>query len=138
MDKKMFKNYIENEVMSASKDKLIQLVYDKVLTTLNLAIKNLEVNDITEAHKNIIKAESIIFHLINHLDFKAGEISNNLFKIYEYSLYQLKNANIKKETKLIKDVIEIFKELREAWTFINVKKDNNIIKKGSEKLNYSI
>jgi len=96
MVSKHCKNYFENEVLSATKEKIVQLVYDKVLITLNLAVKKLEEKNIVEAHNNIIKAEIIIFHLMNHLDFKAGQISNNLFKVYEYALYQLKKANIKK------------------------------------------
>jgi flagellar protein FliS len=138
MDKKMCRNYLENEVFSATKDKLVLLIYDKILTLLKGAIKNIEEKNIVESHKNIIKVETIIFHLINHLDFKAGKISNNLFKIYEYSLHQLKEANVKKDADLIKGVIDIFRELREAWNLVNKSKVNKITKKESETLNYSI
>jgi flagellar protein FliS len=138
MVNKKCKNYLQSEVLSATKDKLIQLVYDKVLTTLNLAVKNLDENNIVEAHNNIVKAEMIIFHLMNHLDFKAGEISKNLFNIYEYSLKQLKNANIKKDMQMIKNVIEIFKELNEAWKRISVKNINGKENKENEALNYSV
>jgi flagellar protein FliS len=138
MVKKMFKSYIENEVLSASKDKLIQLVYDKILIILNLVVKNLEENDILEAHNNMIKAETIIFHLINHLDFNAGRISNNLFKIYEFSLHELKKANINKDPAVVKNIIEVFKNLSEAWTSISEKRVNRKDIKLNEKLNYSI
>jgi flagellar protein FliS len=139
MDKKMCRNYLENEVFSATKEKLVLLIYDKLLSLLKGAINNIEEKNIVDAHKNIIKAETIIFHLINHLDFKAGQISNNLFKIYEFSLNQLKEANIKKDAKLIKNIIDIFKELREGWYLGNLKKED-ILKEGNEgkKLNYSI
>jgi flagellar protein FliS len=138
MVNKKCKNYLQSEVLSATKDKIIQLVYDKVLTTLNLAVKNLEENNIVEVHNNIIKAEMIIFHLMNHLDFKAGEISKNLFNIYEYSLNQLKDANVKKDIEMVKNVINIFKELNEAWKHINVKNVKGKESKENEALNYSV
>lgn len=138
MVSKKCKNYFENEVLSATKEKIIQLVYDKVLISLNLAVKKIEENNIVDAHNNIIKAEIIIFHLMNHLDFKAGQISNNLFKVYEYALYQLKQANIKKDIEIIKNVIDIFKELNEAWKLVNVEKVKGKGNKENESLNYSV
>jgi flagellar protein FliS len=50
------------------------------------------------------------------LDFeKGGEISNNLFKIYEYSRQQLISDLKNGKPKGITNAITIIKEIADAW-----------------------
>ncbi|MNX96993.1 Flagellar protein FliS [compost metagenome] len=45
----------------------------------------------------------------------GGEIAQNLFDLYDFMTRETVEANISKNARRLEGVIEIFKELREAW-----------------------
>ncbi|MNL55681.1 Flagellar protein FliS [compost metagenome] len=50
------------------------------------------------------------------LDMKVGgEIAQNLFDLYDFMSRETVEANVNKNARRLEGVIEIFKELREAW-----------------------
>ena len=66
--------------------------------------------------KNLSKSLSIIYGLQTSLDFdKALEISNNLFKLYEFCRYEvIKGFSNKIEDGIIK-AIDVVKQIMEGW-----------------------
>ena len=65
------------------------------------------------------KSLTIIYSLQTSLDFeKGGEISNNLFKIYEYSRQQLISDLKNGKPKGVTNAIAIIKEIADAWNQI--------------------
>lgn len=115
MNTNVGRNYLENEVYSAPKCKLIIMLYDKILQSLRAGKEFLKNKDLVGAHNNILKSESIIMELMIHLNMKAGKISKNLYQLYEFILWKLKEANIKKSIVEIEEVYNIIVELKEAW-----------------------
>jgi flagellar protein FliS len=71
--------------------------------------------DIEEANGTLLKAQDIIYELMNSLRLDVGELAANLCSLYDYMISQLIQANIHKNAVLIEHVIGLLSELKEAW-----------------------
>ncbi|UOD34369.1 flagellar export chaperone FliS [Deferribacteraceae bacterium V6Fe1] len=120
-----YKTYLKNEIEGATKGKLILLLYDGAIKFLRQANKYIELKDIPNAHQNIIKAENIIYELMSTLNMDAGEIAENLLKLYDFMVWQLIEANKEKNSEKINTVIKLLTNLREAWKVI-VEKEQEV------------
>lgn len=109
------KTYLKNEIEGATKGKLVLLLYDGAIKFINMAVKAIEEKNIVAAHENIIKAENILYELLSTLNMEAGEIAENLFKLYDFAIWQLVEANKTKDVEKLTPVLGILKTLRDAW-----------------------
>ena len=137
MEKTLKTNYLVNEIEGVSQGKLVILLYDGAIKFLKFSLKYLEEKDIEKCHNNIMKTENIIYGLMLNVDQKAGKLSDNLLKVYEFLLWQLKEANILKDKEKILSVITLLDSLRNAWRIAVLKNSNaNVDEKKS--INMSI
>jgi flagellar secretion chaperone FliS len=108
--------YRESAIGTQSKGRLIVMLYDGAVKFLNRAIKSLEENNYAEKGKYIAKAQDIINELNAVLDMDTGgEIAQNLRQLYCFMIRRLSEANIKKDPRLIQDVIDLLEELNQGW-----------------------
>jgi flagellar protein FliS len=112
---KPYQNYIRQEVEGATKGKLVLLLYDGAIKFMRIAVLAIEEGKIPDAHNNIMKAQNIIYELMSSLNMDAGEISQNLLKLYDFMIWTLIEANRTKDKTKIESVASIMSELREAW-----------------------
>ncbi len=111
--------YQNNSVTTQSKGRLIILLYDGAIKFMKLAIKELEANNYEAKGQYIIKAQNIINELNAVLDINAGgEIATNLRKLYCFMNSRLSEANVKRDPKMIREVIELMEELNHSWKVI--------------------
>jgi flagellar protein FliS len=111
--------YQDNVVTTQSKGRLIVLLYDGAIKFMKLAIKELEANNYIAKGQYINKAQDIINELNAVLDMNAGgEIATNLRKLYCFMNRRLSEANIKRDPKMIREVIELMEELNQSWKAI--------------------
>ncbi len=111
--------YQDSAVTTQSKGRLIVLLYDGAIKFMKLAIKELEANNYEAKGKYINKAQDIINELNAVLDMNAGgEIATNLRKLYCFMNSHLSEANIKRDPKMIREVIELMEELNNSWKAI--------------------
>ena len=116
-------NYQKVQVTTADRLKLVVMLYDGAISYLKNAIKYLEENDMAGKGIYISKAQDIIDELNNSLNLnEGGEIASTLRKIYNFLYFYLVKANLKKDVKMIQEVIDILSTLREAWDEISKKK----------------
>ncbi len=116
-------NYQKVQVTTADRLKLVVMLYDGAISYLKTAIKYLEENDMAGKGIYISKAQDIIDELNNSLNLQeGGEIASTLRKIYNFLYFYLVKANLKKDAKMIQEVIDILSTLREAWDEISKKK----------------
>lgn len=118
-----YKTYLKNEIEGATKGKLVLLLYDGAIKFVNHAIKSAEDGEIVATHENIIKAENILYELLSTLNMDAGEVAENLFKLYDFVIWQLVEANKTKDPEKLKPVLGILKTLREAWKEVVTKEE---------------
>jgi flagellar secretion chaperone FliS len=111
--------YKENAIGTQGKGRLIVMLYDGAIKFLNLAIKELEAKNYGEKGKYIAKAQDVINELNAVLDMDAGgEIATNLRQLYCFMVRRLSEANIKKDPRLVQDVIDLMEELNQGWKAI--------------------
>ena len=115
MDKERISSYRETQIKTASKGKLIVLLYDGLIRFLDIAIENLPVKKYDIVSNNILKAQDIVAELIMALNFNAGDLSHKLLSIYTFFNTKLIEGNVKKDPAPIAFVRNMACELRDAW-----------------------
>ncbi len=71
--------------------------------------------DVKSSHENLVKTQDIFTELMITLDQNAGEWAVNMYKIYEFIKERLFQANIKKDVKVIDEVMPLIEEVRNTW-----------------------
>ncbi len=100
---------------------ITQMLMAGVIDSLSLAKGAIERQDYELKGRSISKATNIIDALRTSLDFDAGgEVSQNLFSLYEYMLERLADASVEKGVTAIEEVVNLFKPIKEAWDSIPV------------------
>src|SRR3984957_6851252 len=91
---KAYQRYKQTSVTSASREKLLLMMYEGAIKFTKKAIIACEMKDIANRGLNIGKAYDIIMELNNTLNFDVGgEIARNLEQLYNYMTEQLTKAN---------------------------------------------
>ena len=106
--------YKQQSVMTMTPGQMLIAVYDELIKQLNIAIISFEKNDIYEINRSLVKSQLIITELRSTLNFDY-EISKNLDDIYNFLNRAIMNANIKKDSSELNDVLQIVQELRDAF-----------------------
>ncbi|MBC9784456.1 flagellar export chaperone FliS [Heliobacterium chlorum] len=106
--------YRNTTVQTAAPEKLLIMLYDGAIRFLQQAVKAIETKDFNDAHEKLLKAQNIVVELMVTLNMDY-EISKQLKKLYDFFYQQLVQANIKKETKIILEVVDMLTVLRNTW-----------------------
>lgn len=106
--------YLEQKIMAAKPEELTLMLYEGMVKFLKQGILYNDQKNIEKTHNSILRAEAIISELNATLD-ESYEISKNLSDIYVYMKSRLIDANLEKDTNIIKEVLELAEELRDTW-----------------------
>jgi flagellar protein FliS len=108
---------IETQVMSASAERLITLLYTAARAAIGQARIHIEQGNVQGRAAAISKAARLIDEgLKQALDLEAGgEIAGNLNSLYDYMLRTLVTANLKGDAALLQTADTLLAELQEAW-----------------------
>ena len=110
------RHYKNQELMTASPARLVVMLYDRAIFSLNDAIKAIETGDIERRWKSNKNANEVITHLAMTLDFeKGGKIAQNLNDLYKFMLLTLINVDIRNDPQPARDVIKLLEPLRQSW-----------------------
>ncbi len=110
---------VETGMENATPHKLISMLYDGVLDNIALARGAMERKDFMQKGENINKAVSIIGSLKANLDMEKGkEVSDNFEALYSYLNRKLLEASSKNDSKVLDEIVELVKELRESWSLM--------------------
>lgn len=116
MSQNAYQKYKQTSVTSASREKLLLMMYEGAIKFTKKAIVAAEAKDIAERGINIGKAYDIIMELNNTLNFEVGgEIAKNLEQLYMFMTEQLTKANISGDPQPLKHVLKVLETLNEAW-----------------------
>ncbi len=111
--------YMNNQVMTASRTKLVVMLYDGAIRNLKLAKLAIGDKNIEKTNNSVIKAQRILSELMSTLNMEdGGEISRNLMALYQYMHQRTIRANIDKNAEILDEVIGYLEELKEAWSQI--------------------
>lgn len=114
--------YVQNEVLHASPERLVQLLYECAIQSIVRARECNGKKDIAGRVRHINKAFAVLVELSDGLDFDAGgEIALNYARIYEYCRRKLTEANIKQSDVVLSEVQALLEDLQEAWQVVVTK-----------------
>ena len=115
--------YANNKIMTASKPELTLMLYDGAIKFCNMAIAAIGEHDIEKAHTNIIKIERIIEEFQSTLNFKYP-VAKDFNNVYQYLQDRLKEANIKKDSEILEEVLKHLRTMRDTWKEVMKKNVN--------------
>lgn len=111
-----YQAYHRTQVETASQGALILMLFDGAIKFSKTALQGLINNNYEVSNENILRAQAIIQELISTLDReKGGELAQNLYRIYDYIYWRMINANIKKSSDILTEVLEKLIDLRQTW-----------------------
>jgi len=111
-----YQTYLENEILSASPMRLIQLMYAAALDSIASARRSLRAGEIRARSRAITKALRIVTELSRCLNREAGgEISQNLAQVYGYVLRLLIESNVQQIEAPLSEAERLLSILAEAW-----------------------
>lgn len=114
INKNPYAAYANNKVMTASPAELTLMLYEGAIKFCNIAISAIESKDLTTAHNNIMKVENIIRELKGSLNHKYP-VAKDFEGVYIYVERRLIQANIKKDTEILEEVLEHLRTMRDTW-----------------------
>jgi flagellar protein FliS len=100
--------------MTASPEELTLMLYNGLVKFIMQAQKAIEDKDFEKANESIIRAEDIISEFQATLDMQY-ELSRGLSLLYAYFMDRLIDANVKKDTAILEEVLHFVKDLRDTW-----------------------
>jgi flagellar protein FliS len=112
-----FQKYKQTSVTSASREKLLLMMYEGAIKFTKKAVVACETKDIAERGLNIGKAYDIIMELANTLNFEVGgEIAKNLEQLYMFMLDQYTKSNATGDSAPLHTVLKLLSTLNDAWS----------------------
>jgi flagellar protein FliS len=125
--KSAHQKYKNTSIQSASREKLLLMMYEGAIRFIKKAIIAADQKQIADRGINIGRAFDIILELNNTLDHKVGgEISKNLEQLYMFITDQLTKANVTGDSQYLKSSLKILETLYDGWNkaIEQLKKDN--------------
>jgi flagellar secretion chaperone FliS len=108
--------YQQNSVNTASRERLLIMLYDGLVKFIKLGISGIEEKDIQKSNANFIKAQNIILEFMATLNMEAGgEISKSLRMMYDYMHRRLIEANIKKDAEIAREILGYAEEFKDTF-----------------------
>lgn len=111
----------QSAVTDANPHQLIAMLINGALSRLATAKGSIARQDYAEKGANIGKTLDIVNGLQSSLDMEAGgEISSNLYNLYDYMTRRLMEASLHNDAAIIDEVVTLLKEIKTGWDNIPV------------------
>ncbi len=109
---------LETEVLSASPERLITLLFQGARAAILQAKLHFDNNNIAERGKAISKALDIVDSGLKAAvnTEKGGEVAQNLIAAYDIILHHLLRANLDADRTKLDTADKLLEELGQAWT----------------------
>lgn len=114
--KNAHQKYKQTSVQSASREKLLLMLYEGAIRFVKQAMIAIDQKDIAGRGMNIGRAFDIINELNNTLNHEAGgEIAANLEQLYMFICEQLTKSNATGQKKPLEDSVRVLETLYSGW-----------------------
>jgi flagellar secretion chaperone FliS len=108
--------YQETEILSASPERLVVILYDHLLVSLRRARVAIETKAIEPRGEALTKSRDILIHLIATLDRdQGGEIAANLSALYAWMLNELIQISRRPDATRVDHVLRSAQNLRDGF-----------------------
>jgi flagellar protein FliS len=111
--------YHQTEVLTTSGVQLIVLLYDSAIQAIELASDGIVRRNQPDKARFLGRAIGIVGELSSVLDFeRGGEIAKSLYRLYEYMLSEMTQANLHNDARCLDGPLRCLKEMRGAWHIV--------------------
>ena len=108
--------YQETNINSMPREKMIVLLYEKVISDLNEVLVAIENGDRVAMTKRTNHSQRIVSELRNSLDHSiGGDISRNLESLYDFMFHEHLEMLVDQDPQHAKDCIRVLTPLLDAW-----------------------
>jgi flagellar protein FliS len=115
-----YAQYRQNSVETATPTRMVVMLYDGAVRFLAQALPAMRAHQYDQQSLNIGKAQAIIAHLRDTLNFEVGgAVAGHLNSVYVGLFDALTDANIHDKPERVEQVMEVLRELREAWVEVD-------------------
>lgn len=122
MSTSLHSKYLENEVLNAPPERLVQILYQLGIKAIIAARECVRTKDVAGRVRQINKAFDVTTELLNGLDYEAGaDIALNYGRLYDYCQRRLIEANASQRDEILAEVQSLFEDLSEAWQIVIAK-----------------
>lgn len=109
-------SYREMEVLSASPERLVVMLFDQIVVQLTRARIAIEKGDVVMRTESLGRTRAIVSELLSTLDFEKGQqISRDLSGIYKVMLTELVDVGMRQDLKVLAKLLHIATELRDGF-----------------------
>ncbi len=122
---KPYAAYQQTGIKTASKGKLIVMLYEGALQNMNSASrlfdsqKKLPANSIEKFHNHVVKTQEIITELMVSLNMEeGGEIAQNLMSLYQFFNRELMDVCINHDYAKLQDIHKLVADLCDSWRIV--------------------
>ena len=112
--------YKQNSVNMASSQQLLLMLLDGAVKYTKIARMAILNKDIARAHKELVRVQDIFLELMITMD-KNTEYMEDLYNLYDFIKNELAKANMKKDVKIIDEILPIIEEIRDMWYEVDKK-----------------
>jgi flagellar protein FliS len=112
----VFDQYRQTAIQTAPPEQLVVMLYDGAVRFLEQAKQALQ--DGKDANEPLGRAQDIIVELASSINRAAGEVADNLARLYDFWIHWLLQAQIRRDPAKVEEVLGMVRELREAWATI--------------------
>ena len=113
---KNLNQYKNNEILTATPEKLMIMLYDAAIQFLFKARKDINEHNNVEICNNIIGCQKILREFMKTIDLENGiEVGKHLFVFYDKLVKMLYKVNRKRDLDMLEEVINELKTLRSAF-----------------------
>ncbi len=110
-------NYQQNQILTASREQILLMLYDGAIRFCRQAIKAGEENDQVFRLSRISKVFAIVTELSNSLDHQiGGKIATDLDALYNFILQELTKARKENSQEPLHTVETLLLDLRDTWS----------------------
>lgn len=112
--------YKQNSVNTASKEQLLLMLVDGAVKYTKIARLAILDRNIERAHKELVRVQDIFLELMITMD-RSSKAMDDLYQLYECIKNELAKANMKKDIKIIDEVLPLIEEVRDMWHEVDMK-----------------
>jgi len=109
------KQYKSYQVETVPPEDQVALLYEGAQRFIEKAAMALENGRYDEVSENVGKAQQVFGELSASLNFSAGEIAHNLYRLYDYWSWRLSQGLLKKDVQALREVATTVGDLAGAW-----------------------
>ena len=109
-----YAQYKEQSLSTLAPGEVLVKLFDELLKQCRLSVIGVERGDLAAANEAFMKAQTIVSTLASSLDMRYP-ISQSLRDMYIFWAQQLMQANLRKDTEIVQDLLPLMKDLRDSF-----------------------